>query len=120
MACGACGFLTYGLAPTGSFFLLGLPLQALWGLSGPAAQGLMTRRVTPSDQGRLQGAQSSLMGISGLLGPSLFTRVFAAAIRPELGWQLPGAPFLVASLILACAFLLSWRVTTAARSAASS
>ena len=40
----------------------------LWGFAGPSAQSLMSRRVTPHEQGQLQGAQSSLRGIGGLIG----------------------------------------------------
>src|SRR5262249_25972180 len=58
---GAAGFAIFGLAPTGLGFLSALPVFALMGLFGPAAQGLMTRYVRPSEQGQLQGANSSLM-----------------------------------------------------------
>ncbi len=84
-------------------FLIGVPLQALWGLDGPAAQGLMTRRVDASEQGQLQGALSSLRGIAGLIGPGLFTLTFAHFIGPGSGLQLPGAPFLLAAALLASA-----------------
>jgi MFS transporter, DHA1 family, tetracycline resistance protein len=47
------------------------------GLFGPSVQGLMTRRVAPTEQGQLQGADSSIMGITGLIGPALFTLTFA-------------------------------------------
>ena len=53
---GALGFAVYGLAPTGALFFAGLPLLALWGLAGPSLQGLMSRQVGASDQGKLQGA----------------------------------------------------------------
>jgi len=108
---GIAGFAGFGLAPTGMFFWLAIPFIALWGLSGPAAQGLMTRRVSPSEQGQLQGANGSLRGISGLIGPALFTLTFASFIGPRRSWHLPGAPFLLAALLLAMALMLAWRVT---------
>ena len=37
--------------------------MSLWGLMSPALQGLMTRLVSPSEQGQLQGANSSVLGI---------------------------------------------------------
>jgi DHA1 family tetracycline resistance protein-like MFS transporter len=83
----------------------------VWGLTGPAAQGLMTRRVGAATQGRLQGANSSLTGIAQMLGPSLFTRTFATFIGNPRGWHLPGAPFLLAGLILCCALGLAWRTS---------
>ncbi len=75
---GALGMAIYGLAPRGPVFWIGLPVMALWGLAGPASQGLMTRLVSPSEQGRLQGAGASLTSLSGLLGPG----VFAATSSP--------------------------------------
>jgi DHA1 family tetracycline resistance protein-like MFS transporter len=108
---GAIGFAIYGLAPTGPLFLIGVPVMALWGFATPAAQGLMTRRVSPSEQGRLQGANSGLMGIAGLIGPGLFTLTFAQFIGAQRDWHLPGAPFLLAALLLIAAMLIAWRAT---------
>jgi DHA1 family tetracycline resistance protein-like MFS transporter len=108
---GVAGFSIYGLAPTGTLFWLGVPVMALWGMSGAATQGLMTRYVGPSEQGQLQGANSSLMGMASLVGPFLFTMTFAASIDASRGWNLPGAPFLLAAALLGTAALVGWRVT---------
>ena len=111
LLCGAGGFALFGLAASGPVFWLGIPLTALWGISGPASQGLTTRLVQPSEQGQLQGANSSLRGIAGLFGPGLFTFTFAQFIGVRRDWHLPGAPFLLAGLLLAAAWLGAWRVT---------
>ncbi|MFY0522019.1 TCR/Tet family MFS transporter [Archangium gephyra] len=106
---GAVGFIIYGLAPTGLVFWIGVPVMALWGLTGPAAQGLMSSRISPSEQGQFQGALSSIMGIAGMIGPAIFTQTFAYFIGPQLGWNLPGAPFLLAALLLVFAIgLAGW------------
>jgi DHA1 family tetracycline resistance protein-like MFS transporter len=107
---GAAGFAIYGLASTGFWFCVGLPVVALWGLSGPAAQALMSQRVAPSAQGRLQGAIAGLQGVAFMIGLFLFTATFAAAIGARASWRVPGAPFLLASLLLAAALALAWRV----------
>lgn len=54
LLCGATGFAVYGLAPTPFLYCLGIPVMAFWGLAYPAAQGLMTRRVSPSEQGNFR------------------------------------------------------------------
>ena len=46
----------YGLAPTGPWFWVGVPVMALWGVVGPASSDMMSRRVSESEQGQLQGA----------------------------------------------------------------
>src|SRR5262249_47508356 len=107
---GVAGFTVYGLAPVGTLFCAAIPLVSLWGLSGPAAQALITRHIDPSEQGRLQGAISGLQGVAFMIGPGLFTSTFAAAIGAHAGWQLPGAPFFLAAGILAASFTLAWRV----------
>jgi DHA1 family tetracycline resistance protein-like MFS transporter len=60
---------------------------------------------------RLQGANASVMAVAGLLAPGLFTQTFARSIAPGEGWQLPGAPFLLAAAMLVVAAALAWRVT---------
>ncbi len=109
--CGAVGFSIYGLAPTPAVYCLGIPVMALWGLAGPSAQALMTKRVGPSEQGRLQGAVASLSGIATLIGPGLFTQTFAFFIDPRTTWQFPGSPFLLSTLLLLAAALIAWRAT---------
>jgi len=111
LICGAMGFAVYGLAPTGTLFFVGLPLLALWGLSGPSIQGLMSRHVGVSDQGKLQGALGSLQGMAGMIGPLLFTQVFAVALRAEGPLHLPGAPYLLAALLIGSALYVAMRVT---------
>src|SRR5438128_1958783 len=108
---GFAGFFIYGAASTGPLFLAGIPFMALWGLSSPALLALMSRHVGPDEQGQLQGANASIQGISSLIGPGLFSLTFAYAIRPELGLQLPGAPFLLAALLLLISAVIAWRVT---------
>jgi len=108
---GATGFAIYGLAPTGAWFWLGVPVMSLWGIAGPSAQGIMTRLVDPTEQGQLQGALSSIMGIASCFGPALFTQTFADAIGRHADWGLPGAPFLLASALVLAASVIAWRTT---------
>jgi MFS transporter, DHA1 family, tetracycline resistance protein len=111
MLSGAAGFFIYGVAPQGWMFCLGIPIMALWGLSGPATQALMSRRVSASEQGQLHGAIASINGVTGLIGPTLFTQIFAYFINADTSWRLPGAPFLLASLLLLTAAAIAWKAT---------
>ena len=43
LGCGAAGFLIFAIAPTGPLSWLGIPVMALWGVSGAALQALNTR-----------------------------------------------------------------------------
>ena len=108
---GAAGMVIAGLAPTGDILWLGIPVLALWGIWGPAAQSLMTRHVSAAEQGQLQGATSSLTGISELLGPLIFPFVFAWFVRPGQPIALSGAPFLLAAAILFVAAVWAYFAT---------
>jgi DHA1 family tetracycline resistance protein-like MFS transporter len=109
--CGAAGMIIYGFAPFGALFLVGIPLTALYGLSGPSLQSLMTRHVAATEQGQLQGAQGSLMGIASMVAPIAFTQVFAEAIGRFHRFNLPGIPFLLGGILLLAALVVSWRQT---------
>jgi DHA1 family tetracycline resistance protein-like MFS transporter len=106
----AAGLAVYGLAPTGGAFAAGMPLVALMGLCAPSAQALMTQRMAADEQGRLQGALSGLQGVAHMIGPALFTGVYAAAIGAGPGRHVPGAPFFLAALLLVASGVLAWHV----------
>ena len=108
---GAVGFAVYGVATDGWIYCAGIPIMAFWGLAGPSAQSFMSRRVSSSEQGQLQGAIGGLSGIAGLIGPGLFTQTFALFIGAQASWHLPGAPFLLASLLLFVGMAIAWRAT---------
>jgi MFS transporter, DHA1 family, tetracycline resistance protein len=98
-------------APTALFFFLGIPLMSLWGIANAASLGLMSRRVGSTEQGQLQGANSSLMGIANLFGPGLFTQAFALFVGERAVWHLPGAPFFLAALLLVFAVIVAAAAT---------
>jgi DHA1 family tetracycline resistance protein-like MFS transporter len=110
---GTAGFAVYGLADTSIWFWSGIPLMALWGLTSPAVLGIMTRLVSGSEQGQLQGANAGLMALANLVGPSLFGFTFAWSIAQGAPFHLPGAAFLLSAALLAAAALLAWHVTRA-------
>lgn len=106
---GGLGFGCYGLAPTPLFFWMSMPVMMLWALFMPAAQSLMTRRASPDAQGQLQGGLGSLMALTGVIAPSLYTGLFAWGIGGGATWgvELPGAPFLAASALALAGCLLT-------------
>ncbi len=106
---GVIGFAIYGLAPTGLLFCIGIPIMAIWALTGPVVQSLMTRHVGPEEQGQLQGALSALRGISGMIGPKLFTTVFAVSIASERDDNFPGAAFLLSALLVLLSVGFVWQ-----------
>jgi DHA1 family tetracycline resistance protein-like MFS transporter len=112
---GAAGFLAYGVAATGTLFAAAIPLVALWGVASPSAQALMSRRLGPTEQGALQGANGSILGLALLLGPGLFAMTFSHSIRDGAQASVPGAVYLLAAALLAVAAALAARVTMRSR-----
>jgi len=105
---GGVGFALLGLAPSGPLSLLAIPFLALWGLAGPSSQALITRQVSEHEQGRLQGAITSAVSLTGVFGPAMFASVFAFFIATGAPLGLPGAPFLLAALLLVLATATAW------------
>lgn len=111
MLFGIGAFLLMGVASRGWLFLIGIPLMALWSLAGPPIQAIMTHQVDPSEQGRLQGAITSLGSFAGIFGPYLFAQVFAFSIAPGSPLHLPGLAFVLSALLLAVGAVIAARVT---------
>jgi DHA1 family tetracycline resistance protein-like MFS transporter len=109
MGLAAAGFLIFGLAPVGWIFMVGILVNAFWSLASAPSQSIMTRRVSPGEQGELQGALGSMRGIAMILGPGMFSLTFAFFMRP--GHVLPGAPWYLAALLLLAAVVIAARVS---------
>ncbi len=121
LTCGAAGLLTFGLASDWRLFVAGVPVMSLWGLAGPSAQSLMSRRVSMTEQGKLQGANQGLTSIAGLIGPALYGSVYALFNDRWKSIGLPGAPFILSAGILLTAMLISlWAARDAGRREAES
>ena len=105
----AIAFAIYALASTPLAFYSGVVFGAMSGLIGPGLQGLMTRRVDGTEQGRLQGANSAMVGIAAILGPGLYLSLLAFAVRQEATLGLPGLPILAACALCLASLGMAWR-----------
>lgn len=107
LAFAAAGFFMFGWpSPVG--FLIAIPVNSLWTLASSTSQSLMTRRVSPSEQGELQGALASLRGVAMLFGPGIFSLTFAYFISPA--HHLPGAPWYLAAIMMLISLVIAWVV----------
>lgn len=101
---GAVGVALMGLAPTGAMFIAAMFPNALWGLAMPTLQALMTRRVSESEQGQLQGANMSVASIAGVASPLFFGWVYSVSV-PH-GREAAGIAFYIAALVLVAGAVL--------------
>jgi DHA1 family tetracycline resistance protein-like MFS transporter len=108
----AVGYFVFGFAPEAWLFLCGIPFLCLGGLAGPPAQSLITHQVDPSEQGRLQGALTSLQSLAGIFGPALFANLFALFISKHAPTpHLPGIAYVLAAVLVLVALALTVRAT---------
>jgi DHA1 family tetracycline resistance protein-like MFS transporter len=108
LAFGALGFAVYAFTSNEWIFLSAPPLIALWAMANPAFQALATRFADVSEQGRLQGALASLRGVSGMVGPLLFTQIFAASIAAN---SFTGAAYFLAAALLCASLYMALSAT---------
>jgi len=107
---GATGMFIAGLAKTGAWLLASIPIISLWNISMPAAQSMMTHRVSEREQGELQGALQSMRSITFIIGPWLFLRIFGWFIDPKHAVHLPGAPYYLGGALLFTAMIMATRL----------
>ncbi len=97
-----------GLVTFGPLALAITPITALGGVVTPALQALISRDIAPDAQGEVQGVLSSLNAIAMITAPLIMTSTFAAFTAPGAAIFAPGAPFLLAALLmLVCVTLMS-------------
>ncbi len=97
---GALGMFVFGLANAGWMIFAGIIIEAPSGLATPALNSYMSRELGPDSQGQLQGALGSMHGITGMIGPIVFTQVLTWSIQSHVGRGLSGAPFMLAGVLL--------------------
>jgi len=97
---GAVGYTCFGLSKTGMLFWFAIPFLNLMSLTWPSAQALMSKSASKSEQGHLQGAINGLRGAAGIVGPQIFTWIFAYSVGERAVVNLPGSPFYTAALML--------------------
>ncbi len=95
------GFVTNGMV-----LLALIPIFSFGAISTPALQGMMSRNVADNAQGELQGVSGSLSSLSMIISPLLMTGIFAYFTASTTPIYLPGAPFLVAALIMLVSLIL--------------
>ena len=111
LALSAVGYMFFGFAPSAWLFVLGIPFLCLGGLAGPPAQAMMTHQVDAHEQGRLQGALTSLASLAGVFGPALFANLFALFISDHAPAHVPGIAFVLGTALLVVGLAVAARVT---------
>lgn len=103
------GLLLFGIANQSWMMFVFLVPYCLGGIAQPALQAVMAGHVPANQQGELQGALTSVMSLSAIIGPLLMNNLFYFFTHNAAPFQLPGAPFLLGSILMLCSSLLAYR-----------
>lgn len=105
----AVGLILFALASQGWMMFVFLIPYALGGLAQPALQSIMAGTVSGSEQGELQGALTSLMSATAIVGPPLMTNTFSFFTQKGTSYYFPGAPFALGAIFMIISLLLAYR-----------
>ena len=81
----------------------------LGGIAGPSLQGIISNQVPANEQGELQGALTSLISVTSIIGPPLMTNLFAYFTKEDGVVYFPGAAFMMGALLVSISGILAWR-----------
>lgn len=96
----ALGLILFALASQGWMMMVFLIPYALGGIAGPAMQGIISNQVPPTEQGELQGALTSLMSITAIIGPLIMNNLFAYFTGPKAPFIFPGVAFIAGVVLI--------------------
>jgi DHA1 family tetracycline resistance protein-like MFS transporter len=103
----AIGLLLFAFASSSWMMYAFLIPYCLGGLAGPALQGFISNHVPANEQGELQGALTSLISVTSIIGPVLMNGLFAYFTSAETPYYFPGAPFILASIMIIVSIFLA-------------
>lgn len=90
----AIGLFLFAFASQSWMMFAFLIPYCLGGIAGPALQSIISGNVPPNEQGELQGALTSLMSATSIVGPIMMTNLFAYFTHGSAPFYFPGAAFL--------------------------
>ncbi len=104
------GLLLFAVAYEGWQMYPYLVIYCLGGFAGPALQGIMANEVPDNEQGELQGAMTSMMSLTAIVGPPVMTWLFAYFTDENAPFEFAGAPMVLGALLTMVSLYLSWRI----------
>jgi len=102
------GLAMFAFATEGWMMFAFLIPYCLGGIAGPSLQSVLAGHVPPNEQGELQGALTSLMSLTTILGPLLMNNLFKFFTTGKDHIHFPGAPFLLGAIFMVSSIIVAW------------
>jgi DHA1 family tetracycline resistance protein-like MFS transporter len=84
----------------------------LGGIAGPALQSVLAGHVSSNEQGELQGALTSLMSLTTIIGPPIMNNLFTYFTSSKAPFHFPGIHFALGSVCMLASVVLANYVLT--------
>lgn len=108
----AVGMILFAFATQEWMMFVFLVPYCLGGIAGPALQSVITGAVPKTEQGELQGALTSLISATAIVGPPLMTNLFFYFTHDQAPFQFSGAPFFVGFLLFSASIFFVHKAFT--------
>lgn len=102
------GLLLFSFASAEWMMFAFLIPYCLGGICGPALQSVITKSVPSTEQGELQGALTSLMSATSIIGPPLMTNLFYFFTYKDAPFKFSGAPFFLAFILMGVSVMVTY------------
>jgi len=94
------GLTLFAFASEGWMMFVFLVPYCLGGIAGPSLQATLAQHVPPNEQGELQGALTSLMSFTTIIGPLIMNNLFEYFTTPKAPFYFPGVSFLLGAVFM--------------------
>jgi len=94
------GLFLFAIATQGWMMFAFLIPYCLGGLCGPSLQSVISGHVPSNQQGELQGALTSLMSLTTVIGPPIMSGTFAYFTSARAPFHFPGIHFLIGGVCM--------------------
>ncbi len=102
------GLVLFAFATEGWMMFIFLVPYCLGGIAGPALQSTMTSHVPRNEQGELQGALTSLMSLTTIIGPLVMNNLFTYFTGAKAPFHFPGVSFLLGAILMLASLWVAW------------
>lgn len=104
------GLILFAVATQSWMMFAFLIPYCLGGICGPSLQSVISGHVPPNQQGELQGALTSLMSLTTIIGPPLMSFTFSYFTTDKAPFYFPGMHFLIGAVCMFLSIIIIYKV----------